>query len=39
MHTPDFDPVTDYAEDVERLVSVATKAGYNLNPCDAAELW
>ena len=39
MHTPDFDPVADYSEDVERLLAVATNAGYNLNPRDATELW
>lgn len=38
-HTPDFDPLTDYAEDVERLLAVATNAGYKLTPRDAAELW
>lgn len=36
---PDFDPVTDYPEDVERLLAVATNAGYKLTPRDAAELW
>lgn len=37
--TPDFDPVTDCPDDVERLVTAATNAGYRLTPRDAAELW
>lgn len=37
--TPDFDPVTDYPDDIERLVAAATNAGYKLAPRDAAELW
>lgn len=36
---PDFDPLADFPEDVERLVMVATKAGYMLTPRDAAALW
>lgn len=36
---PDFDPLTDYPDDVERLVAEATKAGYKLTPRDAATLW
>lgn len=35
----DFDPLNDYPDDVERLVIVATKAGYMLTPRDAATLW
>lgn len=37
--TPDFDPVSDFPEDVERLVTAAAKAGYTLSSTDAAELW
>ncbi len=37
--TPDFDPVTEFPEDIGRLVMVATNAGYQLSPQDAAELW
>ena len=36
---PDFDPVTEFPEDVARLVTVATNEGYQLSPQDAAELW
>lgn len=37
--TPDFDPQADYPEDVERLVTAAANAGYQVAPCDAVELW
>ena len=36
---PDFDPTTEFPEDIERLVMVAINAGYQLTPQDAAELW
>jgi hypothetical protein len=36
---PDFDPTTEFPEDIERLVAVATGAGYRLGPQDAAALW
>ena len=36
---PDLDPVTDCREDVARLIVVATNAGYEVSPQDAAELW
>lgn len=36
---PDFDPLTDFPQDVERLVAAATNAGYKVTPQDAAELW
>ena len=37
--TPDFDPVIEFPEDIDRLIIVATSAGYQLSPRDAAELW
>lgn len=37
--TPDFDPLADYPEDVERMVNAAANAGYQVTPRDAAELW
>lgn len=37
--TPDVDPVSDFPEDVERLITTATKAGYTLSSNDAIELW
>lgn len=39
LRTPDFDPVVEFPEDIERLVGVAAKAGYQLSQQDAAELW
>lgn len=38
-HPSDFDPIADFPEDIERLVTVATEAGYWLSPSHAAELW
>lgn len=38
LRTPDFDPVAEFPEDIERLVGVAANA-YQLSPQDAAELW
>lgn len=37
--TPDFDPLADYPEDVERMVTAAANAGYQVTPRHAAELW
>lgn len=37
--TPDFDPLADYPEDVERIVMAAANAGFKVTPRDAAELW
>lgn len=37
--TPDFDPLAEYPEDVERMVAAAANAGYQVTPRDAAELW
>jgi len=37
--TPDFDPLADFADDVERMVVAAANLGYLVTPRDAAELW
>ena len=37
--TLDFDPSSDFPEDIERLVAAAEKSGYTLSSSDAAELW
>jgi hypothetical protein len=37
--TLDFDPLAEFPEDVERLVTVAANAGYGVTPRDVAELW
>lgn len=37
--TPVFDPLVDYPDDVERLVTAAANAGYKVTRRDAAELW
>jgi len=34
-----FDPQTEYAQDVQRLVDAAQAQGYRLSPGSAAELW
>jgi len=36
---PEFDPVKEFPQDVDRLVVVATNGGYAVSPQDAAELW
>lgn len=36
---PDFDPLADFPDDVERIVTAAANAGYKVTPCDAVELW
>jgi len=36
---PNFDPVVDYPADIDRLVAVATNAGYTVTQPDVAELW
>jgi hypothetical protein len=37
--TPDFDPLADYPEDIDRIIAAATNLGYQVTPRDAAELW
>lgn len=37
--TPDFDPLADFPEDVERMVAAAANLSYLVTPRDAAELW
>lgn len=36
---PNFDPVVDFPADIDRLVAIATYAGYTVTPRDVAELW
>lgn len=37
--TPDFDPLSDFPEDVERLIAAAEKSGYTVSSLDATTLW